>query len=131
MPCKSSFYNTYTCIRIATNDASIECTNMNISLIITIIIYTFPIFRADVNKSVRKVNDMFMTLAGMVETQHETIVTIDGEAKDAYDKTKAGVGELDKASTYQKSANTNLKWILGCMFVAGLVLFVYLMINKS
>ena len=85
----------------------------------------------DVHKSVRKVNDIFMDLAELVEEQHETIVTIDGEAKDAYDKTKAGVGELDKASTYQKSANTHLKWILGCMFLAGLIFFIYLMVNKS
>ena len=50
------------------------------------------------HQSVRKVNDIFMDLAELVEEQHETIVTIDQEARDAYDKTKAGVGELDKES---------------------------------
>ena len=83
------------------------------------------------HQSVRKVNDIFMDLAELVEEQHETIVTIDQEARDAYDKTKAGVGELDKASSYQKSANSNMKWIIGCMLLAGLLFFVYLMINKS
>ena len=72
-----------------------------------------------------------MDLAELVEEQHETIVTIDQEARDAYDKTKAGVGELDKASSYQKSANSNMKWIIGCMLLGGLIFFVYLMINKS
>ena len=83
------------------------------------------------HQSVRKVNDIFMDLAELVEEQHETIVTIDQEARDAYDKTKAGVGELDKASSYQKSANSNMKWIIGCMLLAGLIFFVYLMINKA
>ena len=84
----------------------------------------------NVHKSVQKVNDIFADLADLVEEQHETIVTIDQEAKDAYDKTKGGVGELDKASEYQKSSNSKMKCILGVIFLCGGIFLVYTLLNK-
>jgi t-SNARE complex subunit (syntaxin) len=84
----------------------------------------------NVHKSVQKVNDIFADLADLVEEQHETIVTIDQEAKDAYEKTKGGVSELDKASEYQKSSNSKMKCILGVIFLCGGIFLVYTLLNK-
>ena len=84
-----------------------------------------------VHQSVQQVNEIFSDLADLVEEQHEEIVTIDSEARDAYDKTKNGVGELGKASEYQQSTNNKMKWILGIIFVCGAIFLVYQLLNKN
>jgi syntaxin 1B/2/3 len=66
----------------------------------------------NLENELRTLNEMFVDISTMVETQGEMIYTIEENTTVGAKMVEKGVGELRTASHYQKSARTKLCCIL-------------------
>lgn len=85
----------------------------------------------EIESTIVEINSLFKDLAQTVTQQQDMIDNIETNLEQAADRTEAGVGELQKASEYQRSYRTKICCCLLILLIIGAVIALIVVLTRK